>query len=252
MIVQPCDMCGASLEAADLDAYGEVFLTHVRADHADLPYPDVAIRNYGAGLARMAGSPTERRASIGAVEVHPVTEDRIEDWLDLFDRKIFAGFPQWSACYCTEPHFFTGEPGSNVEPWDVKRAQMIDLLRAGGSFGYLAYVDGEPAGWVNASLRSAYSLFRRGDDEDASTIGVSCFAIAPPFRHHGISKALLDRVVADAEARGATWVEAYPFNEGRGNDNPDFRGPRPIYDERGFTEVKVRQRDTVVRRPAAG
>jgi GNAT superfamily N-acetyltransferase len=222
VIAQPCDMCGTSLDAADLDAYGDVFLTHVRTDHADLPYPDVAIRNYGAGLARMAGAPTERRASIGTVEIHAVDEDRIDDWLELFDRKVFAGFPQWSACYCTEPHLFTGEPGSNMGPWRDKRAQMIDLLRGGGSFGYLAYV------------------------------GVSCFAVAPPFRGHGIAKALLDRVIDDAPGRGADWVEAYPFNEGRGNDNPDFRGPRPIYDERGFTEVQVRQRDTVVRRPAAG
>jgi GNAT superfamily N-acetyltransferase len=247
VIAQSCDMCGAPLEAADLDAYGDVFLAHVRADHADLPYPDVAIRNYGAGLARMTGS-TERLPAVGEVEIHPVTEDRIDDWLDLFDHRVFAGFPQWSACYCTEPHFLTGDPGSNMRPWDEKRTQMIGNLRSGATFGYLAYVDGEAAGWVNASKRCDYSLFRRDDEDDATTVGVSCFAIAPPYRGHGIAKRLLDRVVADAAERGATWVEAYPFNEGRGNDNPDFRGPRSIYDERGFTEVKVRQRDTVVRR----
>jgi hypothetical protein len=99
VIEQACDMCGSPLQAADLDGYGEVFLAHVRADHADLPYPDLAVRNYGAGLARMAGAPTQRLGSVGDVEVHPVTEDRIDDWLDLFDHRVFAGFPQWSACY---------------------------------------------------------------------------------------------------------------------------------------------------------
>jgi GNAT superfamily N-acetyltransferase len=247
VINKACDMCGVVIEGVDLRAYGDAFLAHVRADHADLPYPDAAVRNYGEGLARMTGS-AERLEAIGAVEIHPVTDDRIDDWLDLFDHKVFAGFPQWSACYCTEPHLFTGEPGSNMGPWQEKRSVMIDNLRSGVTFGYLAYVDGEAAGWVNASMRCDYALFRRGDDDDASTVGVSCFAIAPPYRGHGIAKRLLDRVVADAADRGATWVEAYPFNEGRGNDNPDFRGPRPIYDERGFTEVKVRQRDTVVRR----
>ena len=251
MIDQACDMCGSPLQAADVDAYGDVFLAHVRAAHADLPYPDVAVANYGCGLARMTGS-TQRLDEIGAVEVHPVSEDRIDDWLELFDHHVFAGFPQWSACYCLEPHEVLPD-GTNpgMRPWRERRREMAARLRAGDSYGYLAYADGVAAGWVNASKRCDYSLFRRGDDEDETTIGVACFAIAPPFRGHGISKALLDRVLADAGDRGAEWVEAYPFNEGREGDNPDFRGPRSIYDERGFTEVQVRQRDTVVRRPVS-
>lgn len=127
---------------------------------------------------------------------------------------------------------------------------MIERFRAGTTQGYLAYVDGRPAGWVNASTRDEYALFRRGDDEDACTVGVSCFAIAPPYRGHGVAKALLDRVLADASARQAQWVEAYPFNPRSDDPGPEFRGVRSMYDGRGFTEVKVRARDTVVRRPA--
>ena len=126
---------------------------------------------------------------------------------------------------------------------------LVRMVAAGVCHTDVAYVDGEVAGWVNASRRCEYSLFRRNDDEDATTVGVSCFAIAPPYRGHGIAKRLLDRVVADAGERDASWIEAYPFNEGRESDNLDFRGPRSIYDARGFTEVKVRHRDTVVRRP---
>jgi len=47
-------------------------------------------------------------------------------------------------------------------------------------------------------------------------IGISCFVIAPPFRRHGVASALLDRVIAEASARGALWVEGYPTsNPGR-------------------------------------
>jgi len=35
-----------------------------------------------------------------------------------------------------------------------------------------------------------------------------CFVIAPPFRRHGVASALLDRVLADASNRGASWIEA--------------------------------------------
>lgn len=126
-----------------------------------------------------------------------------------------------------------------------------DPFRDGTTQGYLAYVDGRPAGWVNASARGDYALFRRGDDEDACTVGVACFAIAPPYRGHGLAKALLDRVIDDASSRGVEWVEAYPFNPGSDDPGPDFRGARSMYIERGFTEVKARAHDTVVRRPAS-
>ena len=81
-------------------------------------------------------------------------------------------------------------------------------------------------------------------------VGVSCFVIAPPFRRHGIAAALLDRVIADAPCRGAAWIEAYPHNTPEANDAGHFRGPRSMYDERGFTPIAERERDTVVRLPA--
>ena len=242
-------MCGTRLAGADIDAFSPVWMAHVTDAHADLPFPEEAIRNYGEGLARMTGG-TERLEQIGAVEVHPVTADRVDDWLDLFDHDVFAGKPEWSACYCTEPHLLQpDDPGSNRGTWREKRALMVERLRTGTTQGYLAYVDGRPAGWVNASTRDHYALFQRGDDEDACTIGIACFAIAPPYRGHGVAAALLDHVLADAASRQAEWVEAYPFLEVE-DAGTNFRGARALYDERGFTEVKVRARDTVVRRPA--
>jgi hypothetical protein len=77
-------------------------------------------------------------------------------------------------------------------------------------------------------------------------IGVSCFVIAPPFRRHGIASALLDRVIADASGRGATWIEAYPLNKPEQSDAGHFRGPRSMYDARGFEPIKVREHDTVL------
>ena len=254
-IDRTCPMCGAPLSAPDPDAMGDLMITHVADVHPELPYPREAIWNFGSGLARLTGS-TDRLPSIGSIEVHPVTADRVEDWLQLFDHDVFAGKPEWSACYCTEPHYLspgdaTGE--TNRGTWREKRERMIQRFADGSVQGYLAYVDGRPAGWVNASMRGEYALFRRDDDEDACTIGIACFAVAPPYRGHGVSKALLDRVVADASDRGATWVEAYPFHGERDESSPDFRGPRSMYDERGFTEVTVRpkRRDAVVRRPAS-
>jgi GNAT superfamily N-acetyltransferase len=111
-------------------------------------------------------------------------------------------------------------------------------------------VDGRAVGWVNASLRSDYGLYRQVDVDGPapqSVIGVSCFVIVPPFRRHGVAAALLERVIADASTRGAAWIEGYPHNEPKGNDAGHFRGPRSIYEARGFQPIGVRDHYTVMR-----
>jgi GNAT superfamily N-acetyltransferase len=89
-----------------------------------------------------------------------------------------------------------------------------------------------------------------GGPAPRSVIGVSCFVIAPPFRRHGVAGALLDRVIADAPARGAAWIEGYPHNEPKPDDASHFRGARSMYDARGFQPVEARDGYTVMRRRA--
>ena len=245
--------CGERVTGDDLEGLGDRFLAHVRAVHEDWPFPDGAVRNFAEATQRLTGA-AERLDTIGAVEVHPVTEDRIDDWTSFFDHDGFVGTPEWAACYCTEPFLLSPDEPTETEesrPWRQNRATMQGLLRSGRAEGYLAYVDGRPAGWVNASKRSAYALFRRGDDADGDVVGLSCFVIAPPYRRHGLAGQLLDRVIADAPSRGVSWIEAYPFtNAVRAVDAKNFRGPRSLYDERGFEVVEARDRYVVMRRPA--
>lgn len=245
-----CFECGATVQATDLSELGDRFLDHARSRH-DWPYPDQAIRNYAEATQRLTG-PSERRPELGALTIHPVSEDRLEDWTTFFDHEAFVGKPEWAGCYCLEPHVARQDAteAPDVPHWRDNREAMRQRLRGGSSSGYLAYVDGHPAGWVNASLRSEYTL-HPGTDEDppgAAVVGISCFIIAPPYRRHGIAAALLDRVVADAPGRGAGWVEAYPFIDDDGDEAGNFRGPRSMYDDRGFVHVRTRTRDTVVRR----
>ena len=249
-----CFGCDAVIEADDAAAVADAFVAHGRQSHT-WAYPVEAIqnyaRNYGEATERLTGA-TERVSEIGDVTVQPVTGDRVRDWLRFFDHDAFAGNPDWASCYCLEPHV-PATPESPERAWRERRASMAERLGSRTTFGYLAYVDGRPAGWVNASLRSDYGLYRLvdpGGPQPLSVIGVSCFVIAPPFRRYGIASALLDRVLADASARGASWVEGYPRNEPEASDAGHFRGPRSMYEARGFQTVEVRERDTVMRRPA--
>lgn len=246
-----CFECGARVEADDLADLGDRFVVHARSSH-EWPYPDQGIRNYAEATQRLTG-PSARLADRGELTIHPVTEDRLDDWAAFFDHEAFVGNPEWAGCYCLEPH--VAVPNASEEGdephWRHNREAMLQRLRGGRSFGYLAYVDRHPAGWVNASLRSDYTL-HRGEEEDppgTEVVGISCFIIAPPYRRHGLAAALLDRVLADAPTRGAAWVEAYPFTDDPQGDAGTFRGPRSMYDERGFEPVRTRTRDTIVRRP---
>jgi GNAT superfamily N-acetyltransferase len=247
-----CFECAAPIEAATTELVVEAFVAHGREKHT-WSYPDLAIRNYARNFAeateRLTG-PTERLPEIGDIIVHPVTEDRIDDWLVFFDRDAFADNPDWASCYCLEPHAPTS-PEEAERPWRDTRAMMIRRLRDGASFGYLAYVDERTAGWVNSSKRSEYGLYTNVDPDGPaprSVIGVSCFVIAPPYRGHRVASVLLDRVIADAAARGASWIEGYPHNEPQANDAAHYRGPRSMYETRGFVPVEVQKRFTVMRR----
>ena len=249
-----CFECAAIVQADDSEGAARAFLAHAREKH-QWSYPEAAIRTYAINYAEAEErlSPaTQRLDKISAVTVHPVTEDRVPDWLEFFDHDGFAGNPGWASCYCLEPHV-PSTPEQPERPWRESRAAMCDRLLKRVAAGYLAYVESECVGWVNASFRSDYGLYRDVDPkgpQPQSVIGVSCFVIAPPYRRHGIASALLDRVIADAAARGALWVEGYAHNNPEGNDAGHFRGPRSMYEARGFQVIEKKERFTVMRRPA--
>src|SRR5262249_5430708 len=100
-----CFGCAELVEADDADAVTDAFVAHGRARRA-WSHPEEAIRNYARNYAeaadRLTGA-TDRLPTIGDVAVHPVTEDRVDDWLRFFDHDAFAGNPDWAACYCLEP-----------------------------------------------------------------------------------------------------------------------------------------------------
>jgi GNAT superfamily N-acetyltransferase len=247
-----CFQCEALLEAGDASTLEALFLEHGKEKHT-WSFPETALRNYarnyGEATERVSDD-TERLSQIGAVTIHPVTADRVDDWLLLFDCDGFAGNPDWASCYCLEPHV-PAPPEQPERAWRESRATVADRLRCNSTYGYLAYVEGKAVGWVNASEYGLFQLVDRAGPAPREVIGVSCFVIAPPYRRHGIASGLLDRVIADAPARGAAWIEGYPHNEPKPNDAAHFRGARSMYDARGFQPIEVVKNYTVMRRAVA-
>jgi len=245
---RPCP-CGAAVRSPSDDEFADEFLAHVRGDHPDWPYPDGSVRNVGDALVRLR-PPGPRLDEVGALTTVALGPDVLDDWLRFFDVEAFAGDPVNASCYCLEP--FESRP-PEVEPWRDRRAAMVEHIETGRAFGYLAYDGDLPVGWVNASWLTHQVLYQAARtalvDDPADVIAVTCFAIRPEHRQHGVAALLLDRVVADGPGRGAASIEGYPFRVGRGQQVPGagFRGSRTMFEDRGFERIEVRERDSVMR-----
>jgi GNAT superfamily N-acetyltransferase len=122
-------------------------------------------------------------------------------------------------------------------------------LTAETTSGMIAYVDGQPAGWVAVEPRTAYPKLRTlrvpwsGRDEDKDDDGiwaVTCFTVRRGYRGRGLTYSLAAATVDHARDHGARALEAYAMIT-----QPDKEitwgelhvGARQIFEEAGFHQV---------------
>jgi GNAT superfamily N-acetyltransferase len=184
------------------------------------------------------------------LEVHPVTPDRWDDLVALAGERGFS-----SGCWCmwwrVTSKEFEERHGAGL------RQDLQDLVAAGPEPGVLAYVDGEPAGWVAVAPREEYPRLdrspklRRVDDQPVWSI--TCFTIGRRKRRQGVAAALLDAAVDFARQRGAEVVEAYPIDTaGEKRSSADlYTGTLAMFERAGFEEVARRSGRPIVRRALA-
>ncbi|WP_188190334.1 GNAT family N-acetyltransferase [Nonomuraea sp. SYSU D8015] len=115
--------------------------------------------------------------------------------------------------------------------------------------GLVAYVDGDPAGWVAVEPRTAYPKLRtsrvpwlgRDEDEDDTGIwAVTCFVVRKEYRGRGLTYPLAQATIGFARERGARAIEAYPMITQPGKEitwGEVHVGARQVFEEAGFEEV---------------
>jgi GNAT superfamily N-acetyltransferase len=120
---------------------------------------------------------------------------------------------------------------------------------AAATSGLVAYVDGEPAGWVAVEPRTAYPKLRTsrvpwtGRDEDKDDDGVwavTCFVVRTGYRGRGLMYPLARAAVDFARERGARAIEAYPMITQPGKVitwGELHVGARQAFEDAGFAEV---------------
>lgn len=118
-----------------------------------------------------------------------------------------------------------------------------------GTSGLVAYVDGEPAGWVAVEPRTAYPKLRtlrvpwtgRHEDKDDEAIwAVTCFVVRKGYRGRGLTYLLARAAVDFARERGARAIEAYSMITQPGREitwGELHVGARQVFQDAGFHEV---------------
>jgi GNAT superfamily N-acetyltransferase len=193
----------------------------------------------------------ERLPSIGPIEVHDVTPDRVGDYQNFFDRDAFRDFPGWQSCYCMETHRTQTD-----EEWAVRTAQdnrrdMTKKIKDGEVTALLAYVDGKPVGWCNygetTRLNGVMHRFGLNASTQQGVGSLACFVIAAPYRNHGVASALLEAALERLRARGVKVAEAYPVKELKSAQS-NYRGPLSMYTAAGFEPYHETERHLIVRK----
>ena len=115
--------------------------------------------------------------------------------------------------------------------------------------GLVAYVDGEPAGWVAVEPRTAYPKLRssrivwNGRDEDKDDEGiwaVTCIVVARRHRGRGLTYPLARATIDFARSRGARALEAYPMITQPGKEitwGELHVGARQVFEDAGFVQL---------------
>jgi len=169
------------------------------------------------------------------VTVVPATADRWPDTDELF------GGPGAKHCWCAAYRLAGGDPRN--KSFEGRRDYLHGLTRGDPPPGMLAYVDGQPAGWLGFGPRPG--LHRMANSRTIPTIddqpvwSIVCFLIRPGFRRRGVARALLAGVVDLARKSGAPGLEAYPVDAEGGRIDTAFGyvGFTSMFEAAGFERI---------------
>ena len=188
------------------------------------------------------------------VEIYPVSPERWDDLVELFERKgPRGGTPIPGSCWCME---WREEQGYA----SIRKAAFKAGVDAGRVPGLIAYSEGRAVAWVAIAPREEYERLERSryygpEPGDAGVFALTCFYVELGLRSTGVSGELLDAAIEYARTAGATAVDAFPKLEvaphvlasRRAEENYSWMGRRQSFESRGFVAVRSTGKRAVLR-----
>ena len=173
-------------------------------------------------------------------QIHPLTPDRWDDFVDLFGPERGAN----SGCWCMWWRMLRTD--WEAMPRDEKRDRFRAVVEAGPPPGVLAYTGDGAVGWCAIGPRPMLPSMNASPvaapfEAVEGVWAVNCFYIRSGYRRQGLMRVLLDGAVSFAAGQGAAIVEACPIETDRKLMwGEGYVGVAPVFREAGFKEVARR------------
>ena len=165
-------------------------------------------------------------------------------WDDV--RTVFGTKGDPARCWC-QWFKVTNAEWESSSPAQFERMLCDQVREAPVAPGLVAYLDGEPVGWVAVEARTGYRRITSmkvaaaspEPQGDPAVWAVTCFVVRVGYRKKGVSAALLAGAVDHARAHGARLLEAYPVDvaEKKTSSADLFHGALSTFLAAGFEEV---------------
>ncbi len=169
-------------------------------------------------------------------EVHPVTPDRVDDFVAVANPNRRA-----THCWCLS-HRLTAPEVAELGGGS-REAAFRALCGRENPPGVIGYDAGEPVAWCSIGPRSENTRLTRSrlirPLDDLPVWSVICVVVRGGRRRQGYTTPLLEGAVAYAAGRGAPAVESYPVDPGEGRIDLTmaFVGTRAMFEKAGFAVV---------------
>jgi GNAT superfamily N-acetyltransferase len=185
---------------------------------------------------------TSRSLDDMTLAIHPVTNDRWNDLATLFGRSGADG-----GCWCMYYRMPASEFTKSTN--DRNRRSLRRRIKKGSIPGLIAYLNGDPAGYVGISPREEFPRLQRSRTlhpvDDQPVWSIVCFFIGRRFRSRGLAHDLIRAAIDYVAAHDGNIVEAYPkdVTDNPASDAAAYPGVPSLFQREGFTEVARRTSD---------
>lgn len=170
-------------------------------------------------------------------DIRPLEPAMLPDFLAFFEGDAFADNPDWGFCFCQFLHVDHGVVQWSQRTAEQNRSAARDRICARRMQGYLAYVDGKPIAWCNATPRTLMEAFAdESGPDDAVTGQLGCFVVAKPYRRSGIASALLQAALHGFRQQGLRVAKAMPYENAQTDAQHHF-GPLRMFVAAGFERL---------------